>query len=199
MQQSLQIIFADSLDVLSSKEKSRYEAAILEWITRSIYLKDYPTSQKMNQWTIILHDTYEDIPLDRWTSLTSKEQVVSRGIPFGLTNDAVKEVHVWIVDTNNDMTFRQNCFAITHELGHMLLFLFYGSKRARRRHPDKRFAAGTEAAFAVTEVHDRYYEKRYVTVEIYRPVYSIFNLGVIRIRGIDIFDLTDTRLIDRPQ
>lgn len=190
------ITFSNKLTKLTAQDKVRYESATMDFITDHFYNKDWKRYMMANEWTIRYADTSESNPAF-FTSLTDKP--LNPGVPHGMTNAANKTVDVFINNMSGDRPFMQGMSAASHEFCHMLLFIFYGSKRMKLRLPDKNMRAGSDVAFASGEVHNRLSEGRLRTFKFGGRKILFWFFGGIPMKVIDIKDLTDERLVDRPQ
>lgn len=198
---SITFLFSQELTQLKPKDKELYKAASLEWIFSQIYRLDKNRLLAANQWSIRFWDSYES-NLEIFKALT--DGTLNQGIPHGVTNVDAKTVDVFISNLSGDLSFRFNMEAVLHELDHMLLAIYYGKRRARRRYDDKNARAGTEGNFYTTEVHDRKREtelklRKTKSITVKRKRFMNFGTVSITVHGIDVSDLCDERNLDRPQ
>lgn len=192
---TINIMFSDKLEIPAA-DATAYQRGILEYIFGSIYNKDVVKITEANMWAIELRHTSES-NLEIFKALT--DGVLNQGIPHGITTPTDRRVVCFISSGSGDLRIIENLQVIYHELAHMLLYLYYKNKRATRRHPDKKAAAGSEGAFMTTEVHDRVFENKLRNVEFYRDVMFNGKTKTVKFvsRGIDITDITDSRAVDR--
>jgi hypothetical protein len=164
-----------------SIDKKLYEKCILGYIYQHYKFvgTNFDIYLKQDKWSIhiINLDNFDD-------SWYSKEQLVdlATGIPHGVTGMNV--VKCYVVDNNNDMFTLQNFSAICHELAHMVLKNYYGSKRGILRHSDFYNSKGDEKNLFSQEVHDRVKERNLRTITVWRNRFRKF-----RFIGVNILDL----------
>lgn len=192
---AINIIFSDKLTIPASEVKV-YQDGIKEYVFGSIYNKDTAKLNEANSWTVELRHTSES-NLAEFKALTSEK--LNPGIPHGITIATSRRVVCFIPSRSGDLGIIESLQVVYHELAHMLLYLYYKNKRAKRRHKDKNAAAGSEGPFMTTEVHDRVFEKKLRNVEFFRDKIIGGQTKSVKFvtRGIDITDITDSRTVDR--
>jgi hypothetical protein len=161
-------------------DKKLYERCILNYIYQhySDWKTNYQKYLDQDQWKIeIINLNDFDIK-----DYGDRYMDISTGIPHGVTGMNV--VKCYIIDDKNDMFTIQNFSVICHELAHMVLKIYYPTKRGMLRHGDFYAKKGDIKNFFSQEVHDRVKERNLRTVTVYRNRFRKF-----RFIGVNILDL----------
>jgi len=159
---------------------------IYKFTNEHIYYREHTKHVARNQWTIKLLHTSEA------RGFFEDMRGINYTIPWGHTGN--KEVTIFMHNSKDLRKFMENMSVLTHELAHMLLYIYYPGRRYTLRNNENYSGfngrRGQQRAFASGYVHDQLAEgkTRDFTVYQYVPKHQR-----IRFKVVDLREVTNSR------
>ena len=179
------------MDILYSGQLTNVNMALInrviyKFTNEHIYYKDYQKHQARNEWTVKLLHTSEARGF--FEDVTG----INYNIPWGHTGN--KEVTIFMHNSKDLRKFMENMSVLTHELAHMLLYIYYPGKRYTLRNNENYSGfsgrRGQQRAFASGYVHDQLAEGKVRDFTVYQYVPRHQR---IRFKVVDLREVTNSR------